>query len=237
MEREELAQRRYARNSLFSYTCHACSRCCHDKIIQLNPYEVARLAENREIKTTEFLARYTERNGTALRRTEEGACVFLTPQGCGVHPDRPLVCRLYPLGRHVTGVQGEEFRELQPHPETEGEYGTAGTVQAFLDRQGADPFIEATDQYVDLVGRLVTALHARGKADTAAMQEVQHVLDESTADGMPEWLDMDWTIVRYCGDRKLSVPTDLREKMRMHIQAIEAGLLEQSGTQKEGADE
>jgi hypothetical protein len=90
---------RYQRDSAFSYTCHACSRCCHDKIIHLNPYEVARLAENRGVSTTEFLARYTENNGTALRRVEDGACVFLTPQGCGVHPDQPLVCRLYPLER------------------------------------------------------------------------------------------------------------------------------------------
>ncbi len=237
MERAELAQRRYARNSPFSYTCHACSRCCHDKIIQLNPYEAARLAQNRGIKTTEFLARYTERSGTALRRGEAGACVFLTPQGCEVHQDRPLVCRLYPLGRHVTGERGEEFHELHPHPETEGEYGTAGTVQTFLERQEADPFIEAADQYVELVGRLVTALRARGEADAAAMRKIPHVFDESTADGIPEWLDMDRTVARYCGDRLLSVPTDLREKMRVHIQAIEAGLFEQSGTQKEGAHE
>jgi Fe-S-cluster containining protein len=106
---------RYTRDSAFSYTCHACSRCCHDKIIQLNPYEVARLAQNRGMSTTDFLARYTERNGTALRRVEEGACVFLTAQGCGVHADRPLVCRLYPLGRKVTPEGEESFREVTPH--------------------------------------------------------------------------------------------------------------------------
>lgn len=227
----------YRRDSQFSYACHACSRCCQDKVIQLNPYEVARLARNRGLSTTELLAGYTERSGTALRRTKQGACVFLTPQGCGVHPDRPLVCRLYPLGRHVTSERGEEFRELLPHPETEGEYGVAGTVQTFLDRQEADPFIEATDQYVELVGRLVTALHGRGKADAAVMQEVQHVVDESTAKGTPEWLDMDRTVAKYCGDRRLPVPTDLRERMRVHIQAIDAGLVEQSGTHKEGAHE
>jgi hypothetical protein len=31
---------RYQRDSLFSYSCHACSRRCHDKMIQLNPSEV-----------------------------------------------------------------------------------------------------------------------------------------------------------------------------------------------------
>ena len=90
---------RYTRDSAFSYACHACSRCCHDKIIHVNPYEVGRLAQNLNLSTTEVLSRYTTANGDNFKQTEQGACVFLTGQGCGVHADRPLVCRLYPLGR------------------------------------------------------------------------------------------------------------------------------------------
>jgi hypothetical protein len=146
-----------------------------------------------------------------------------------------LVCRLYPLGRHVTGERGEEFRELQPHPETEGEYGTAGTVQTFLDRQGADLFIKAADAYTELVGRLATALQAKVEPDAMAQQHVQDTFTVPTGDGIPEWLDMDLAVARYCEGRRLSIPTDLREKMRVHIQAIETGLLEQSGTHKEKA--
>jgi Fe-S-cluster containining protein len=99
----------YGRDSPFSYDCHACRRCCHDKVIRLNPYEVARLAQNRGISTTVFLAQYTGAQGTVLKQVDHGACVFLTPEGCGVHADRPLVCRLYPLGRHVTSERGEDF--------------------------------------------------------------------------------------------------------------------------------
>jgi hypothetical protein len=65
---------RYTGDSAFAYTCHACRRCCHDKIIHLNPYEVARLAQNRGIGTTEFLTHYTAA-ATALKRVEGGACV------------------------------------------------------------------------------------------------------------------------------------------------------------------
>ena len=28
------------RDSAFSYTCHACNRCCHNKAIRVNPYEI-----------------------------------------------------------------------------------------------------------------------------------------------------------------------------------------------------
>lgn len=228
----------YNRDSAFSYVCHACCRCCHDKVIQLNPYEVARLAQNRGMSTTDFLARYTERSGTALRRVEQGACVFLTPQGCGVHSDRPLVCRLYPLGRRVTGEGGEHFLEVQPHPETEGEYGVNGTVRGFLDRQGAGPFIDAADWYAELVGRLSNALHARVEHDAQLTQDVQAVLEETKEEGqghrVPDWLDMDHVVKRYCVQQQLPVPTDMISKMQLHIQAIETWVREQSIQTEEG---
>lgn len=215
---------RYTRDSAFSYTCHACSRCCHDKIIQLNPYEVARLAENCRVTTTEFLARYTERNGTVLRRVEEGACVFLTPEGCGVHQDRPLVCRLYPLGRKVTAEGAESFREVVPHPETEGEYGTGATVEEFLARQGAAPFIEAVDRYVDVVARMTAALMGAMRDDEELKHEVRGAVEQLVQgqdEDMPEWIDMDLVVERYCDRQHVPIPTEVSAKMALHIQAIE----------------
>ena len=81
-----------ARQERFRYVCHQCLRCCHDKKIQLNPYEVARLARNRGQTTTQFRAEWTvDGAGTVLQQTETGACVFLGAGGCMVHADRPLV--------------------------------------------------------------------------------------------------------------------------------------------------
>ncbi len=213
----------YSRDDPFSYECRACSRCCYDKVIQLNPYEVARLARNRGIGTTEFLARFTERNGTALRRTEEGACVFLTRQGCGVHPDRPLVCRLYPLGRRVSADGEETFREAEPHPQTEGVYGENGTVQNFLDRQGVQPFIEAVDRYVELVGRMVSAVRMAMNKNGILRTDVQHRVEDAGRqnDGtVPDCFDMDRVLARFCTARHVSVPSDMTEKMNLHIQAV-----------------
>src|SRR5262249_30242634 len=112
------------RASPFSYRCGACTRCCFEKVIPLGPYEVARLAHNRGVSATEFLATYTTEAGTTLLSREDGGCVFLDERGCGVHADRPLACRLYPLGR-IVGANGVEyFVEVEPHPETAGVYGT-----------------------------------------------------------------------------------------------------------------
>jgi len=212
------------RDSLFSYTCHACCRCCHDKIIQLNPYEVARLARNRGITTTEFLSKHTDRSGTALNRVENGACVFLTAQGCGVHEDRPLVCRLYPLGRKVNAEGKETFHEVQPHPDTEGEYGTQGRVEEFLERQGAGPFIDAVDRYVDVVGRMSAALAQVIQGEAKLSDEIKIVADRIAGDQkdiMTEWNDMDLVVRRYCDQHRLEVPVEVEEQMALHIKAID----------------
>ncbi|BFU94111.1 MAG: conserved protein of unknown function [Nitrospira sp.] len=189
----------------------------------MNPYEVARLAQNRGISTTEFLATYTEANGTILKRTDQGACVFLTHQGCGVHEDRPLVCRLYPLGRRVTAEGGETFHELTPHPRTEGEYGRGGTVQDFLTTQGAQPFIEAVDRYVELVGRMAVKLRGVAANDhdlLADLNQVAEGVDQWNDAPLQDWTDMDPVLTQYCLERGMTVPDDAAERMRLHIRAV-----------------
>jgi Fe-S-cluster containining protein len=218
---------RYTRDSAFSYTCHACNRCCHDKIIRLNPYEVARLAHHRGIGTSEFLTQYTDAAGTALKRVEEDACVFLTENGCGVHADRPLVCRIYPLGRHVT-AQGEEwFSELAPHPQTEGTYGTKGTVDQYLTTQGAEPYIRAVDRYLDILGRMAAVLHRVIGAGTETRSEAQRTVDELVTGvnhDIPAWLDMDPVVRDYCQAQGIAVPADPATSMELYIHALDEWL-------------
>jgi uncharacterized protein len=224
MDRLRFLERSYTRESPFTYECHACSRCCHGKIIHVNPYEVARLARNRDISTTDFLARYTEAHGTTLKQTEEGACVFLTRQGCGVHRDRPLVCRLYPLGRRVASDGEETFREMSPHPQTEGEYGTSGTVQDYLTKQGAQPFIDAVERYVHLVGRMASKLRASISKYKGLHDEVKVTVDGVMQDDSGQRFDrfdMDLAVARFCSQRRIPVPDDIIEKMCLHVRAVE----------------
>ena len=43
----------------FSFSCRCCLHCCRSKKIQVNPFEIARLARNLGISTTECMALYT----------------------------------------------------------------------------------------------------------------------------------------------------------------------------------
>lgn len=209
----------------FSYACGRCSRCCRDKGISLNPYEALRLARNRGLSTTELIARHTERAGTLLRRRDDGACVFLGAAGCEVHRDRPLVCRIYPLGRHVSGEDEETFSELEPHPQTEGRYGTQGTVGGYLQAQGAGPFMDAADRYLNLFRALTDSLAARvARLDAAGRAEVERnfVGPADEAEPASDWLDVDPTVDAYCRRLGITKPTEASELMELHLKALSA---------------
>lgn len=212
------------RKSAFSYTCHQCSRCCYDKRIQVNPYEVARLARNQGLPTTDLIANCLEPGKPYLANQPDGACVFLMDQGCSVHTDRPLVCRLYPLGQTLTGEGLESFRYATPHPETEGVYGHDGTVEDFLTAQGVAPFLQARDRYLTVVYRLLDLLAKDVECNEEALDIAEHTFadEASIQQALEEWLDMDLVIARYCHVHDLNEPSDLEERLTLHIAAMEA---------------
>jgi uncharacterized protein len=155
------------RGASFSYQCRACSRCCYGRRIQVNPYELARLSRGLGITTTEVIARFTVDGGTALAIRSDSACTFLGPNGCTVHADRPLVCRLYPLGRAVDVDGNEAFVKLEPHPETEGLYGNDGTVRSYLDSQSVTPYIAAAERYLAVYTQLTSGGNDRDEGPSS----------------------------------------------------------------------
>ncbi len=200
------------RQEPFGYVCRRCLNCCHHKRIQLNPYEVARMARNRGVSTTEFRGRWTvEGAGVALSQTPDGACVFLGPEGCGVHPDRPLVCRLYPLGRHVSSDGVERFSRVTPHPRSEGSLTRDGTIAAFLEEQGAGPFIAAADDYLawmyDALNRVEGAVDA-AKSGPSGVDVVEDILD------------MDAAIAEDCTLSGRPAPADIDDRKRLHLEIL-----------------
>jgi uncharacterized protein len=162
----------HTRDTAFSYRCHACNRCCYGKRIQVNPYELVRLARMLGTTTTDVIAHFTVDGGTALATRSDTACVFLGPDGCTVHSARPLVCRLYPLGRIVQADGSETFVEVEPHPQTEGVYGEDGTIGAFVASQGVASYIAAADRYYAVMTQLLS-----GSAPGSAPSDASDVSD------------------------------------------------------------
>jgi hypothetical protein len=202
----------YTRDQAFSYKCNRCKRCCYAKRIPLNPYDLIRLSEALGKPTAEVIERFTE-GGVALTADadrEGSPCVFLGPEGCTVHPGRPGACRIYPLGR-ISKMSGEErFAFVEPHPETEGEYGELGTIANYLAQQDLAPYFEASAAYLKLFHQIAKAgIFDAGDAEDGPLE-------------MSDLLDVDAVVAAYCAEQNLPVPSDADSKMRIHIAAIEA---------------
>jgi len=181
----------HGRDEVFGYLCRRCLKCCHHKNIQLNPYEVARLARNRGLTTGEFRAAWTDqRAGLVLRQTESGACVFLGNEGCTVHPDRPLVCRLYPLARHVRADC---------------------TIGEFLASQDAPAFIEASDDYFRWLCAARRFVNQAGESEHFTAADAEAAI---------ELLDMDTMVARHCAAPEIAESLDADARRALHLRFL-----------------
>jgi uncharacterized protein len=209
------------RQTRFAFSCNRCLSCCRNKKIQVNPYEIARLASNRRMSTARFVQSCTGTGGTILSWKDDGTCVFLGPRGCEVHPDRPLVCRLYPLGRHLTRDGGEIFSEVEPDPGCRGGCEAEGSIGEYLEAQGAIRFIEAEDRYRELFMKLY--MMACGEPEEwETPGEAARGLSGAGEEGGGILLDVDGTVEAWCRETGMPVPEGMEEKMAVHILAVEA---------------
>ncbi|MBE5972217.1 MAG: YkgJ family cysteine cluster protein [Lachnoclostridium sp.] len=89
--------------------CAGCSACCMGmgKSVVLDPYDVYRLVNGTGMSFETLLQKHLELNvvdGVILPNLKmagaQEACAFLNEEGrCSVHPYRPGICRIFPLGR------------------------------------------------------------------------------------------------------------------------------------------
>lgn len=201
------------------------------------PHEVLGMSRVLGIGTTEFLALYSDSGGTTLRAEADGRCVFLTPSGCRVHPRRPLVCRLYPLGR-TTNERGEErFAVFPAQPECEAVVGRDGTVETFLESQRVAPFLRWSRRYGELYRRMIgllDRLDIQGKIDAPAADapaEAAQAGSGSAGSGqepdrapLSSWQDIDVSLEEYCAAKGIAVPMEIDEAIALHLRAMEEWL-------------
>jgi len=139
-------------NDTFEFTCSRCTRCCKnrsdyhrfDKMI-LVPYDIIRISRRLKMTTTDFLSQYTDFEARPLTQSMEIAlkfkgneydnkCPFLEGDQCRIYDDRPMGCRLYPLGR---AFEGDKYVIVLPESHDDCALGTGQEwiVHDWLDSQ------------------------------------------------------------------------------------------------------
>ena len=104
----------------FRFDCHKTipcfTECCAKLHLILTPYDILRMKNSLGLSSAIFLDRYTE---TVLEdrrfpmvklkmsEDEKKRCPFVDKDGCHIYDDRPAACRLYPLAKASSTVEGE----------------------------------------------------------------------------------------------------------------------------------
>jgi len=151
-------------------TCSRGGTCCHGNRIGLNPWELARLAHARGLTPATFRERFTSEGGIVLRfdgpaddRGLPACSQYLggDDPGCTVHDARPLVCRLYPLGRRQQGERTGYIHLGSTFPCLSGCPAVASlpkrTVAAYLESQDVSAAETAHDAYLEIMQHLADA--------------------------------------------------------------------------------
>jgi uncharacterized protein len=83
------------------FTCQTgCTKCCEvTGYVYLTEEDLIRAARFVGLAPREFEVRYVIRfkHKLRLRKPKVGQCHFLSSEGCGIHPVKPVQCRLYPF--------------------------------------------------------------------------------------------------------------------------------------------
>ena len=215
-----------ARKSRFSFLCRACGICCSGKAIRVGPYEVLRLSRNLGLSTTRFLNDFTEEGGIVLRTRPDGSCLFLESGRCRVHPDRPLACRLYPLGMKVDGKGRQSFARFPLHSECQAECGTDSRLDSFLRSQGIAPFLAYNRRYTHVLRRMIGLLmpSASGTSAQETAMEIRVGGKDRRRGRNPlfsPWLDVDRSVTAFCRKMGFTPPQDMDKLMESHLAIME----------------
>ena len=131
--------------------CAGCSSCCRGmgNTIVLDPYDVWRLTGGLGVSLQQLLAGHLELNvvdGIILPNLklagESEQCTFLNEAGrCSIHPYRPGICRLFPLGRYY---EEDGFRYILQLHECEKPNRSKVKIRKWMDT----PDMEQYDAYI-----------------------------------------------------------------------------------------
>lgn len=152
-------------NESLPLTCSRKGTCCHGNQVLLNPWELARLAHEKNMSTSEFRAAFCIQGGSVLhfngQKDQRGkaACGLYTENfGCSVHSARPLACRLFPLGRQVQHEKAEYIFQGTTFPCLNGCSEVLDlpkiTVADYLEGQETADFELAQDAYLEIMQNL-----------------------------------------------------------------------------------
>jgi Fe-S-cluster containining protein len=185
--KSEMVPAKLELGSRIQFRCHkgiSCfNACCKQADITLTPYDVLRLKDHLGMSSTEFLKAHTVPfqmdqdglPGIKLRTDEEGACLFVTEEGCSVYKDRPTACRYYPVGHMAmrrAGVSEDEthyFLVTEDHCKGHEEDREL-TIQEYLGEQEIAAYANQNQEWLQIMLKKRSAGPSVGRPPESSLQ-------------------------------------------------------------------
>lgn len=169
------------------FRCHkgiSCfNACCKRADITLTPYDIIRLKQRFGVTSGEFLKQHTvpfemdadKVPGVKMKTDDEGACVFVTEEGCSVYEDRPTSCRYYPLGhlalRQKDSAEDETQYVLIKEQHCKGhEEDRTILIKDYLVEQDVPMFREMNREWLQLLLKKKSAGPTVGRPSEESLQ-------------------------------------------------------------------
>lgn len=160
------------------------NQCCHNADIMLAPYDILRLKKRLGVTARELIDRATtdyamDAHGMPglklATRSDSSACVFLTPEGCGVYEDRPSACRYYALGllsmrkKDAASEEDTYFAVKEDHCLGHFE-DRVQTVRRYREEQGVEEYDRMNREWRQIVLKKRSAGPAIGAPSARSLQ-------------------------------------------------------------------
>ena len=173
--------------------CSGCSSCCRGmgNTIVLDPYDVWRLTGGLGMSLQQLLAGHLELNvvdGIILPNLklagDSEQCTFLNEAGrCSIHPYRPGICRLFPLGRYY---EEEGFRYILQVHECEKQNRSKVKIRKWMDT----PDMERYDAYIADWHAFLSKLRAKLEKETLAGASSDAADEEASSQDLAKSISM-----------------------------------------------
>ena len=173
--------------------CSGCSSCCRGmgNTIVLDPYDVWRLTGGLGVSLQQLLAGHLELNvvdGIILPNLklagDSEQCTFLNEAGrCSIHPYRPGICRLFPLGRYY---EEDGFRYILQVHECEKQNRSKVKIRKWMDT----PDMERYDAYIADCHAFLSKLRAKLEKETLAGASSDAADEEASSQDLAKSISM-----------------------------------------------
>lgn len=169
------------------FRCHrgvSCwNRCCSRADVTLAPYDIIRLKSATGMDSSEFLKAHTVPfeldahgvPGLKLRTDDDGACLFMTEEGCSVYNDRPTACRYYPSGllsmKSISESADEQHFLLIKEDHCKGhEEDHTQTIAEYRKEQGVEEYDVLNHQWYQIILKKKSTGPTIGKPSEMSLQ-------------------------------------------------------------------